>query len=949
MMSKIKKLSIWLFLPVILAFVIFAGCGKPKLATPTGLNIDGIELTLNWNAVPDAAFYTIRIQGNGETTEADSGKNSYTLERLSAGEYTFSVKAVSGSNVDFSDSSWSDTVTFVREAETGLTFTLTDSNTAFEVTGIGTASGDIVIPDTYRGLPVTKIADSAFYNKNMLTSVMLGKYVTEIGSQAFANSSYLKSVNLPEGLTSIGEKAFQSCRAIETAIVIPDSVTSIGAQAFEYCNKMPSVTIGKGIATIHENAFNGCSSLTSVTIPDNVETIEKGAFSACSSLKTLNMGSGVKTIGVDAFRRCTSLVSFTTGTNVESLGDYAFAECTALESATLGDSLKTIGVQAFYGCTKLADVSLGEGLEKISDEAFKSTALWSDAQANYLDGWFLGTEAEKAPKIAENTVGIADYAFAACTDYSGFEEFVVEIPESVKYIGEGAFKDSSELYGVVLGRGVLSVGDSAFENSGVSLVVLGTLDENAEGRLGESSLRSIGENAFKGCASLSDIAIPDTVEKIGMYAFENSAIWENAKADKVVYAGNWLVGFIDDGSVGSVNVREGTAGIAEYAFYNQQKLTGITIANSVKYIGRSAFYQCTGMTYVTLPENLTAIEDYTFYHCDSLELPELPSTITKIGRSAFYRCALGSDSSDTDSDQLVIPDSVTEIGDYAFYDCGFTYEDPNQTEESGLLVKNSGIDAIVIGNGVKSIGYQAFAGMDSLKSVILGDSVEVVGERAFYKCQSLVEVTFGNKVKTIGNRAFYSCSSLEEVNLPASVESIGDYAFYKCTSLKEASLGSASTIGNYAFFGCTALASVDVPATVTAIGSQAFRNCSALTSIFLGENIRTIGSHAFYGCKALTIYSGATSLPEGFNSRWNSSYRPVVWGTDYENGYIVSVTITESGVSNANFSYKLSAPVRDGYTFGGWATSKDGQASLDLDGLTSAAAGTTLYAVWTAD
>ena len=64
------------------------------------MNIEASTLTLSWNPVTDAAYYTVRIDGNGKTQEADSGKNSYSLERLEAGSYTIRVKAVVGANTD---------------------------------------------------------------------------------------------------------------------------------------------------------------------------------------------------------------------------------------------------------------------------------------------------------------------------------------------------------------------------------------------------------------------------------------------------------------------------------------------------------------------------------------------------------------------------------------------------------------------------------------------------------------------------------------------------------------------------------------------------------------------------------------------------------------------------------------------------------------------------------
>ena len=943
--NSLKKIFNCILISLLLFGLVLplTACGKSKLSTPTGMNIEASTLTLSWNPVTDAAYYTVRIEGNGKTQEADSGKNSYSLERLEAGSYTIRVKAVVGANSDlFADSAWSEKISFSREQESGLIFSMINSNTAYEVSGLGIAQGDIVIPDTYRGLPVTKIGDQAFYNKNTVLSVVIGKNVTEIGERAFANCSFLTSLTLPDSLKVIGKQAFQSCRVLASQLIIPDSVTELGAQAFEYCRALPSVTFGSGLTELGESAFNGCTALKEVIIPDNIVTIGSGAFSGCSALEKVSVGSGVVNIGTDAFRRCIKLPSVTLGSRTEAIGDYAFAECTALTSVHLPDSVKNIGVQAFYGCTALKNVTLGQNIEQISKEAFHQTGIWQETGATYVGKWFLGTKDTEAPTLKDDTVGIADYAFSSCENFTD----IYSLPDSVKYIGEGAFSGRESLVSVVIGAGAESIGDKAFDGcTGLSVIILGSYDPDSDTNLGESSLRSIGEYAFRKCSYLNDITMPDTLERVGMYAFSDSGLWSNANG--VVYAGNWLVDYKTEDSYESVTVTDGTAGIAEYAFYGKSTLLGAYLPDSVKYIGRSAFYQCKSMSTVRLPAELTAIEDYTFYHCDKLALPTLPETLTRIGRSAFYKCSLVTESADTDSDQLIIPDSVTEIGDYAFYGCTFTYEDPNQTEESGELIKNGGIDAVVIGKNVQKIGAQSFAYMSALKSVVIGNSVQNIGEKAFYKCAELEDVTFGSNVRMVGDRAFYGCTSLRAAKLPSSVEKIGNYAFYKCASLSSVQLGNTKSIGDYAFYGCSSLTELQLPSSLISIGTQAFRNCTSLKSIYLRANISQIGAHAFYGCNMMTIYTDATSAQSGWNMRWNSSYRPVVWGCTFSaDGYLVSFVYTETSITDKTSNISLSDPYREGFSFLGWSTSASGTAEFTNADLDTAPNGTTLYAVW---
>ncbi len=936
--KRCSRLGLALLLVVCMLLQLTA-CMKPRLATPTGVNIEPLTLTLSWNEVTDAAYYTVRIEGEDGVQEADSGGNSYSLERLSEGRYTVAVKAVAGAKGDvYADSEWSKTLTFSREAETGLSMRLTDSNTAYEVFGLGVAQGDVVIPDTYRGLPVTSIADGAFSNKSTLTSVVIGSHVREIGAQAFANCSQLTSVTLPASITSIGAQAFQNCRAIAVPVALPDALTSLGERAFEYCRKLPAVTFGSGLKEIPANAFNGCEAIETVVLPDGITAVGDSAFSGCTALASVTLGDGVQTLGASAFSGCTALSAVAFGGALQEIGASAFSGCVSLAQAALPEAVVSLGASAFSGCEKLASVTFGDGMRRIGRDAFAGTPLTAAPGAAYLENWFLGTSDPAAPELLEGTVGIADYAFASC---ESFPDTVV-IPDSVRYLGEGAFKGRETLINVILGSGVEEVGDSAFEGcTSLTAVRLGKQDASAEGELGESSLRSLGERAFYGCESLSEITMPDTLERVGVSAFEDSALWENAGA--LVYAGDWAVGFKGDETLTVVTLQDGTAGIAEYAFYGKDSLTRVDIPESVNYIGRSAFYECASLERVTLPSALTVIEDYTFYHCDKLILPELPQGLVRIGRSAFYRCNLVSVLQDGDSDQLILPESLEEVGDYAFYGCTFAYEDPDAT--GGAMI-NGGIDSVVIGGKVTRIGARAFAYMASLKAVILGSAVTEIGERAFYRCEELSDVTFGSAVEKIGERAFYGCGALKKAELPAGVREIGDYAFYQCTSLASVTLGNTERIGHYAFFGCTSLTQAALPATLTFVGSQAFRGCTALTSVTLRSYV-SVGAHAFYGCSALTVYTDAQEEAQIWNTRWNSSYRPVVWGCTVGEDGELSFSYGENSISNLNGSKTLSAPCRAGYAFAGWATSPEGDPvyAADLAGVPS---GTTLYAVFTA-
>ena len=87
-----------------------------------------------------------------------------------------------------------------------------------------------------------------------------------------------------------------------------------------------------------------------------------------------------------------------------------------------------------------------------------------------------------------------------------------------------------------------------------------------------------------------------------------------------------------------------------------------------------------------------------------------------------------------------------------------------------------------------------------------------------------------------------------------------------------------TSIGDDAFKNCTSLTSVVIGDFVTSIGSYAFSNCTSLKKIEIPDSVKSIGHHAFFNCTSLTIYCETTSQPSRWNSNWNYSNCPVVWG-----------------------------------------------------------------------
>ena len=118
-------------------------------------------------------------------------------------------------------------------------------------------------------------------------------------------------------------------------------------------------------------------------------------------------------------------------------------------------------------------------------------------------------------------------------------------------------------------------------------------------------------------------------------------------------------------------------------------------------------------------------------------------------------------------------------------------------------------------------------------------------------CSSIKSIVIGNGVTSIGKNAFNNCEFLESITIPANVKSISEYAFYSCQKLTTVIFDGTptlATIGKYAFRNCLSLESITIPASVTSIGDEAFM-CRELMSVEVYAPSCTLGSDAFKDTK----------------------------------------------------------------------------------------------------
>ena len=316
--------------------------------------------------------------------------------------------------------------------------------------------------------------------------------------------------------------------------------------------------------------------------------------------------------------------------------------------------------------------------------------------------------------------GINDYAFSGCSSLLS-----VTIPQSVTSIGDYAFSGCSSLTSVTIPQGVTSIGSRAIENcSSLTSMTI------------PNSVTSISHNIFFGCSSLTSIVVES-----GNTVFDSR---DNCNAI-IMTASNTLF----------------------------RGCRNTIIPQSVTSIGLTAFSGCSSLTSITIPNSVTKIGNFAFTGCSSLTSITIPNSVTDIGSYAFYECYFARDS-------FIINSGLTDS-----YTFGATLYDIGT--DDGLLINNNTVvkcrpcaTSVIIPDGVKRIGYQAFLLCTSLTSITIPNSVTQIDDDAFWGCSNLTSITIPNSVTSIERYAFFDCSSLTSITIPNSVTKIDDGAFCLC-------------------------------------------------------------------------------------------------------------------------------------------------------------------------
>ena len=781
-----------------------------------------------------------------------------------------------------------------------FTYTVTDEvnhYVAIAKADEATFTSALVIPSsvTYEAVTyaVTSVEASGF-NGTGITSVTIPASVLTIGDYAFQACGSLASITIEDSetpLTMSGSWYPRPFLSPASTIYIGRNLTLTGGENNPLTSDATSVEFGPQVTTINPALFYSNSHLARITIGSGVTTISESAFYSCGQDEgvtetVVSMGSNVTSIGTNAFRDCPKLKSLTLPSKLTTIGDQAF-NGSGLTSISIPASVTTIGEAVFQGCNSMTGITIADSEIPLTlPGTYYQRPFWNLASTIYIgrDLTLTETEGDKnnsllyeatsvefGPKVTtinpflfssntklENIIigngvtTIGESAFNLCGTYwdietdQGVEELEVAMGSNVDTIGVNAFLNCSKLQSITLPSTLKTIGNSAFNGTGLTSVTI------------PASVTSIGDATFYGCSSMDSITIADSDTPLTMPGtYYQRPFWNAATT---IYIGRDLTLTETEGDKNNSLLYEATSvefgpkvtTINPALFYGNSKLTSITFGSGVTTIGNNAFQECSALTSITIGSGVTTIGDYAFFKCSALTGVTIPASVQTIGDQVFYYV--------DNMQNFTIEDSNTSltIGDLGWGISGENFylgRDVTYTSTlSGQLVF-SNTQHVTVGPKVKTLNNNMFYSRNRIKSVDLtqATSLTTIGDNVFYHCDSLENITIPATVTSIGYEAFLYTDRLNDV-----IFEDGDATLIMDSSIGSGLCGQSMYLGRNISgpttrFIWTDCKTLTVGPRVTTLYANMFKE-SALETIDLtnATSLTTIGTDVFGSCANLT-------------------------------------------------------------------------------------------------
>ena len=384
----------------------------------------------------------------------------------------------------------------------------------------------------------------------VIKQAVIEEGVTTVAGSAFDGCTSVTSVSFPSTLTSIGGFAFENCSALES-VVFPENLTNIGHYAFRWCTSLKSVTFPTVIPTYSYSIFGGCRNIENVYISDlnqwcnidqsNLDIQFDNLLVNGEVITELVIPEGATSIPSYAFDYWTNLETVTIPESVTSIGTYAFQGCENLREVNLSNGISALHSYVFAECHALTHLTLPESILVLDSNAFRCNCYAQNYTSGITELRFLGN----APLIASDALtSVTANAYYSANNATWTEDVLQNYGGTITWLPDSEIPgsgDEPEVYIIASG----TCGANVYwelDSTGL-LVVRGQTNARSAETFDmddytspeeapwyayrdqisqvvvESTVNSIGDNAFAQCENLEEVVVEEGVEEIGAGAF----------------------------------------------------------------------------------------------------------------------------------------------------------------------------------------------------------------------------------------------------------------------------------------------------------------------------------------------------------------------------------------------------------------------------------------------
>lgn len=546
---------------------------------------------------------------------------------------------------------------------------------------------------------------------------------------------------------------------------------------------VPNDIDGMPVVAIGRSAFRHCDWVVSVVLPDTIEILYDFAFAFCLQIDYIKIPANLKIVGVGVFQCCINITELVFPVGVEKIGAYCFDRCGELTRLFVLNENAIFSRKAF-GFFDTCPDEMSFHLIKTLQPKYQAQFITED-----IENWDYIEQSKKdeVSKIIYNNQKLQEILFFSnnftIIKFLFEQNIKPNLENTLRYIEHYITQKDVNINAILLD----------YKNKIFTQAEVDAFVERKE--LICSGLVEMNFSEFNKTWVISKI---NDGYQINGYLGDKNEVTIPAEFDgrRITSLSKFRESFHKNRSVEILNIDAPLKTIPKKCFIYNQKLTKITIPDTVTSIGDKAFSICLKLAEIVLPENLISIGHSAFSKCNSLVSVKIPASVTDFGKQVF------------------------------------------RTLEQ--------LTSVEICANIDTLGYSTFDGCDVLTDVILPDSITTFEPRVFHNCVGLKEITLPQNLLSLQKNSFDRCEKLERVNFNKKLTRIDSQVFAKCENLTCVELPeSLEFIGELAFYWCLSLEEIVIPASVKFIGDKAFCCCENLKSVtFLGER-PTLGLDVF--------------------------------------------------------------------------------------------------------